>query len=110
VPSWAASRPLRLEQRPRSLAIIERVPNGSDPSNDWRTHRCTPEVIPKTVRDHLARPGRSLKELLRHTHPYGADHYEIPTVVRSPSEIEERWRVRGPTEDYDAVATLRRFD
>jgi hypothetical protein len=43
------------------------------------------------------------------THPCGEDHYEILTVVRSPTEIEEHWRVRGPTEDYDAVATLRRL-
>jgi hypothetical protein len=41
-------------------------------------------------------------------HPCGKDHYEILTVVRSPDEVEERWRVRGPTKDYDAVATLRR--
>jgi hypothetical protein len=46
----------------------------------------------------------------RSTHPCGEDSYEILTVVRSPSEVEERWRVRGPTEDYDAVATLRRLD
>jgi hypothetical protein len=46
----------------------------------------------------------------RSAHPCGEDHYEILTVVRSQSEIEEHWRVRGPTEDYDAVATLRRLD
>jgi hypothetical protein len=46
----------------------------------------------------------------RSTHPCGEDLYEILTVVRSPSELEERWRVRGPTEDYDAVAALRRLD
>jgi hypothetical protein len=46
----------------------------------------------------------------RGDHPCGEDHYEILTVVRSPDEVEERWRVRGPTEDYDAVATLRRLD
>ena len=46
----------------------------------------------------------------RSAHPCGEDHYEILTVARSPSEIEEQWRVRGPTEDYDAVATLRRLD
>jgi hypothetical protein len=43
-------------------------------------------------------------------HPCGEDHHEILTVVRSNDEVEERWRVRGPTEDYDAVATLRRVD
>jgi hypothetical protein len=46
----------------------------------------------------------------RSTHPCGEDVYEILTVVRSPSEFEEHWRVHGPTEDYDAVATLRRSD
>ena len=46
----------------------------------------------------------------RSTHPCGEDDHEIITVVRSPGEIEEQWRVRGPTEDYDAVATLRRLD
>jgi hypothetical protein len=46
----------------------------------------------------------------RSSHPCGEDHYEIVTVVRSPGEVEEHWRVRGPTEDYDAVAILRRLD
>jgi hypothetical protein len=46
----------------------------------------------------------------RGIHPCGEDVYEILTVVRSPSELEEHWRVRGPTEDYDAVAMLRRSD
>jgi hypothetical protein len=46
----------------------------------------------------------------RSSHPCGEDHYEIVTVVRSQDELEEHWRVRGPTEDYDAVATLRRLD
>jgi hypothetical protein len=46
----------------------------------------------------------------RSTHPCGEDHYEIFTVVRSLNEVEEHWRVRGPTEDYDAVTTLRRLD
>jgi hypothetical protein len=46
----------------------------------------------------------------RCTHPCGEDSYEILTIVRSPSELEEQWRVRGPTEDYVAVATLRRLD
>jgi len=46
----------------------------------------------------------------RSSHPCGEEHHEIFTVVRSPGEVEERWRVRGPTEEYDAVATLRRLD
>src|SRR5580692_1012137 len=46
----------------------------------------------------------------RSSHPCGEDHYEIVTVVRSHDEVEEHWRVRGPTEDYDAVAILRRLD
>jgi hypothetical protein len=45
----------------------------------------------------------------RSTHPCGEDDYEILTDVRSTDELEERWRVRGPTEDYDAVAILRRL-
>jgi Family of unknown function (DUF6314) len=46
----------------------------------------------------------------RSTHPCGEDHYELFTTVRAADEVEERWRVRGPTTDYDAVATLRRLD
>lgn len=46
----------------------------------------------------------------RSSHPCGEDDHEILTVVRSPREIEEQWRVHGPTEDYDAIATLRRLD
>lgn len=43
------------------------------------------------------------------THPCRADHYEFFTGVRSPDEVEESWKVRGPAQDYDAVATLRRI-
>jgi Family of unknown function (DUF6314) len=46
----------------------------------------------------------------RSIHPCGEDHYETVTVVRSPDEVEEHWRVRGPTQDYDAVAILRRLE
>ena len=46
----------------------------------------------------------------RSSHPCGEDHYDIVTIVRSPGEVEEHWRVRGPTEDYDAVSVLRRLD
>jgi Family of unknown function (DUF6314) len=45
----------------------------------------------------------------RSCHPCGEDLYEMVTVVRSSDEVEERWRVRGPTKDYDAVAILRRL-
>ncbi|HEY3942037.1 MAG TPA: DUF6314 family protein [Acidimicrobiales bacterium] len=44
----------------------------------------------------------------RSTHRCGDDHHRIVTVVRSPSEVEEHWSVRGPSTDYDAVATFRR--
>jgi hypothetical protein len=46
----------------------------------------------------------------RSSHPCREDSYEILTVVRSPGEVEERWRVRGPTKDYDAMAILRRLE
>jgi hypothetical protein len=42
------------------------------------------------------------------SHPCGADHYEISTVVRTAGLVQEYWRVRGPAKDYTAVATLRR--
>jgi hypothetical protein len=42
-------------------------------------------------------------------HPCGADSYEIAVEVRSAQEVVERWRVRGPAKDYDAVTTLRRL-
>jgi hypothetical protein len=41
-------------------------------------------------------------------HQCGADRYELTTVVRSHDVVEERWRVRGPAKDYDAVTTLTR--
>ena len=44
----------------------------------------------------------------RSVHLCGEDHHEIVTVARSLGEVEERWRVRGPTTNYDAVAILRR--
>ncbi len=44
----------------------------------------------------------------RGSHLCGADRYEICTVARSRDVVQERWRVRGPTKDYDAVTTLQR--
>lgn len=41
-------------------------------------------------------------------HPCGDDRYEIATFVRSDDLVQERWRVRGPTKDYDATTTLLR--
>ncbi|HEX3960018.1 MAG TPA: DUF6314 family protein [Trebonia sp.] len=43
------------------------------------------------------------------SHPCGADHYEISTVVRSRDIVEEHWQVQGPAKDYTAVATLHRI-
>lgn len=51
------------------------------------------------------RSGRS-----RGVHCCGSDRYEIVTTVRSPSVVEERWRVRGSSKRYDAVTTLTRLD
>ena len=42
-------------------------------------------------------------------HLCGDDCYQIGTVVRSHRVVQEHWRVRGPTTDYDAVTTLERM-
>ncbi len=42
------------------------------------------------------------------THLCGADTYETATAVLGADLVEERWRVRGPAKDYDAVTILRR--
>ena len=42
------------------------------------------------------------------THDCGEDRYEISMAAISHDLVEERWRVRGPQKDYDAVTTLRR--
>jgi hypothetical protein len=44
----------------------------------------------------------------RAEHPCAADLYEVTTIVRSPDELQELWRVRGPDKNYDATTTLRR--
>jgi Family of unknown function (DUF6314) len=44
----------------------------------------------------------------RAEHPCVADLYEVTTIVRSPDELRELWRVRGPDKNYDATTTLRR--
>ncbi len=44
----------------------------------------------------------------RRLHGCGEDRYEIEVSVRSGDVIEERWRVRGPQKDYEAVTTLSR--
>jgi hypothetical protein len=43
-------------------------------------------------------------------HDCREDRYEISMVAISHDLMEERWRVRGPEKDYDAVTTLRRVD
>ena len=39
-----------------------------------------------------------------------ADRYEITYLVISENAMEERWQVRGPGKDYQAAATLIRWD
>lgn len=41
-------------------------------------------------------------------HLCGDDRYQIATLVMSRNVVQERWRVQGPTKDYDAVTTLTR--
>jgi hypothetical protein len=43
-------------------------------------------------------------------HQCGADRYEITYLVLGGDQMEERWRVRGPAKDYEATATLTRWD
>ncbi len=42
-------------------------------------------------------------------HQCRGDGYDITTVVLSDDLIEERWRVLGPTKDYEAVTRLSRL-
>jgi hypothetical protein len=42
-------------------------------------------------------------------HPCGDDTYDIVTLVHSYLTMEERWRVRGPAQDYSAVTFFTRF-
>jgi hypothetical protein len=43
-------------------------------------------------------------------HQCGADRYEITYLVLADDQMEERWRGRGPDKDYQATATLTRWD
>ena len=43
-------------------------------------------------------------------HQCGADRYEITYLVLDEDVMEERWRVLGPDKDYEATATLVRWD
>ena len=43
-------------------------------------------------------------------HQCRADRYEITYLVLSENAMEERWQVRGPGKDYEATATLTRWD
>ena len=43
-------------------------------------------------------------------HQCGADRYEITYLALSEDAAEERWRVHGPSKDYQATATLIRWD
>jgi hypothetical protein len=45
----------------------------------------------------------------RSTHLCAEDRYDISTIVRTHDLVEERWNVRGPTKNYDAVTTLKRI-
>jgi hypothetical protein len=42
------------------------------------------------------------------THLCGEDRHRIGTEVRSRGEVQERWLVRGPETDYQAVTILTR--
>jgi Family of unknown function (DUF6314) len=43
-------------------------------------------------------------------HQCRADRYEITYLVLSENAMEERWLVQGPGKDYEATATLVRWD
>jgi Family of unknown function (DUF6314) len=43
-------------------------------------------------------------------HQCHADRYEITYLVLSENAMEERWQVQGPGKDYQATATLIRWD
>ncbi len=43
-------------------------------------------------------------------HQCRADRYEITYLALSEDVMEERWRVQGPGKDYQATATLIRWD
>lgn len=43
-------------------------------------------------------------------HRCGADRYGLSFHVRSPDAIEEHWRVRGPSKDYEAWTVLRHVE
>lgn len=36
-------------------------------------------------------------------HLCGDDRYEMATLVRSRNIVQERWRVRGPITNYEAI-------
>lgn len=42
-------------------------------------------------------------------HDCGEDVYELETTALSQELVRERWRVRGPNKDYDAITTLTRL-
>ncbi len=42
------------------------------------------------------------------SHLCGDDLYDISTLVRSETTIEELWHVRGPSKSYEATTTLTR--
>lgn len=41
-------------------------------------------------------------------HPCGRDLYLVSYRVLGPDQFQERWLVRGPAKDYEALATLTR--
>ena len=43
-------------------------------------------------------------------HQCRADRYEITYLALSENAMEERWQVQGPDKDYQATATLTRWD
>ncbi len=43
-------------------------------------------------------------------HQCRADRYEITYLALSENAMEERWQVQGPDKDYQATATLIRWD
>ncbi|HEY6497633.1 MAG TPA: DUF6314 family protein [Trebonia sp.] len=117
------------------IAAVVAVPPGQEPATDGRaSYHETGELRlggysgPASRRlEYAARPdgagvlvsfadGRpfidlDLRDGTSHAvHQCREDRYELTTIARSPRVVEERWQVRGPDKNYDAVTTLTRID
>jgi len=111
--TWSETTEPAAVARTASLLEVGELTSGAHHGEARRSLLST--LAPSGIVELCFADGRSFADLdlragpWRSVHRCGDDTYEITTVASGPSTIEERWRVRGPAKDYEAISVLTRW-